>query len=69
MLVTKKYIFHYDAKQADWSSHTKYLKHDGKECTAFVFDDEKLETLDMVHIVFEDGFPANAYPYELEEIK
>lgn len=68
MIITKKYIFHYDKTKAAWSGHSRYLKHDGKECTAFVYDDEQLNDYDMVHIKFEDGFTANVYPYELEEI-
>lgn len=71
MLVTKKYIFHYDKKQPS-SNNTKYLEHDGQECTAYFYrngeDIEEPAVLDVVHVIFTDGFHANAYAYELEEI-
>lgn len=68
MLTAKKYIFHYDTSKAAWCGHTKYLNHDSKECVAFICDDEPLGVLDLVHVKFEDGFTANVYTYELEEI-
>lgn len=68
MLATKKCIFHYDRSKAAWRGHHKYLKHDGKECAAFICDDEQLTDHDIVHIKFEDGFTTNVYAYELEAI-
>lgn len=68
MLITKKCIFHYDATKAAWCGHTRYLNHDGQVCIAYICEGEQLTDFDMVHIKFEDGFTANVYPYELEEI-
>ncbi len=67
MLVTNKYIFHYDAKKAA-AKHSKYLAHDGQVCTAYLDSNDKFIPHDVLNVMFEDGFSANVYFYELEEI-
>ena len=72
MLVTKNYIFHYDARMSS-SRHTKYTEHDGQACTAYFFRseeniNEEPTTFDVVHVVFADGFHANVFAYELEAV-
>jgi hypothetical protein len=68
MLITKKYIFTYDETEPAWKNHTKYVEHSGQTCTATFFDEEPA-TLELVSVAFEDGFRANVYGYELEEVK
>lgn len=70
MLITKKCTFHYDDKEPAFAGgHVRYKEHDGKPCIAFFSRNEHLGPLDIVRVEFEDGFTANVYNYELEEIK
>lgn len=63
----KKYIFHYDATQSpcDEEIHNMLLAHNGMVCSA---DITGLGSLDIVNIVFDDGFEANAIVYELRNL-
>jgi hypothetical protein len=72
MWITKNFIFHYDKSQPCWTNHTKLLEHDGMHCSAtFIVDEEDdgVGVLDFMPITFKDGFAANAYVYELEEVE
>lgn len=67
-MITKKYIFHYDTTKAAWCGHTKYMNHDGQECTALIFTEDEISTFTVIHVKFADGFTANVFFYELEEV-
>lgn len=71
MLVVKRYLFHYDKRMAS-AKNSKYIEHDGQECSAYFLrseeDAEEPTTFDVVHVVFADGFHANVFAYELEAI-
>jgi len=67
MLVAKKYIFHYDTNKAA-AKHSKYMTHDGQECVTLLDSNDKFIPHDVLTVMFEDGFSANVYFYELEEI-
>ena len=72
MIITKYFIFHYDTSQPCWSNHTKLLEHNHMRCSALFIvdeDDDDADILESVPITFEDGFTANAYVYELEEVE
>lgn len=67
-VIEKKYIFRYDSTKPAWCGHTRYLEHSGQECIAIAIEDDTFSDMDVVHIKFEDGFAANVYAYELEEV-
>lgn len=72
-MITKEYIFHYDRTKPAWHNHSKLLAHDGLKCTASFFINEEVGEIDYepqegVSIKFNDGYKANVYFYELEEV-
>lgn len=63
---TTKRIFNYDYLHPAWKNHEELLEHNGTECEVYTTD---YGMLDIVRIVFTDGFEAHVFTYELERVK
>ena len=63
----KRYIFHYDSTQSPCNEeiHNMLIAHDRMVCSA---DITGLGSLDIVKVVFDDGFETIAIVYELQEL-
>lgn len=64
--MSKRYIFHYNTTPIPDEDYAELFAHDGLECCADIVG---LNVLDVVDIIFDDGFKARAFVFELEEVK
>lgn len=63
--MNKKYIFHYNTMPMVDENYEELMAYDGLECCADITD---LNILDATDVMFDDGFEARAFVFELEEI-
>jgi hypothetical protein len=65
-VATSRRVFNYDYIHPAWRNHEELLTHNNHECTVYATE---FDRFDIVRVVFDDGFDANVFSYELEGIK